>query len=168
MARRPHKLPRIWRGPQSDAFVLRHAFIQSDDASEDCSPAMSVPVASVRVRRLGAGVKKLASSVHAHGSWEEGAIFDFLRAELPSFSPFHAALTGEHHGAADVAAEVRCARTRCRPSSTPVVFVRSRVSRRSSGSWMRSGPMPRPPRVDKHVTCARTSSVDSLMPWRSL
>ena len=67
---------------------------------------MDISVAGPRVRRLGSGVKKLAASVHAHGSWEEGAIFDFLARELHSFGPFHAALTGEHLGSAEEAAEV--------------------------------------------------------------
>lgn len=90
-------------GLEEDAYVLLHGF--RGDERADGAQAMPLAIAAVRARRLGAGVRKLASSVHAHGAWEERAIFDFLRAEAPSFAPFHAALTSEHKATDDVAAE---------------------------------------------------------------
>lgn len=92
---------------EEDAFVLADAF--SSGGEDAGPPTMSIPVAAVRVRRLGAGVRRLAASVHAHGLWEERAIFDFLKAELRTFAPFHAALTSEHRGADEVSQEVRLA-----------------------------------------------------------
>jgi hypothetical protein len=85
---------------EQEAYQLLTAFGAGDD------PLVSAAIAGARVRRLGAGVRKLAASVHAHGSWEEEVIFGFLKRELRSFAPFYDALTGEHAGAADLASEV--------------------------------------------------------------
>ena len=109
---------------EEDAYVLLRAFNGSKrSGAENADPALSLQAAGLRVRRLGAGVRKLASAVHAHGSWEERVIFDFLRKELRSFEPFHVALTGEHHGTAEDAAEV----------SYPVICSRSNNDSRCGG-----------------------------------
>jgi hypothetical protein len=97
---------------EEEAFKLLTAFGGGSSSSSELdsisgAPVLTVAVAGSRVRRLGAGVRKLATSVHSHGSWEEEAIFGFLKRELRSFGPFYDALKSEHHGAADLASEVR-------------------------------------------------------------
>jgi hypothetical protein len=92
---------------EQEAFQLLAAFGGGGDTDDiSGAPVLSTTIAGARVRRLGAGVRKLAASVHSHGSWEEEAIFGFLKRELRSFAPFYDALTGEHAGAADLASEV--------------------------------------------------------------
>jgi hypothetical protein len=90
---------------QASRLLAAFVGVESDNTSG--APSLSSASAGALVRRLGAGVKKLADAVYSHGSWEEEAIFGFLKKELRSFAPFHDALTSEHHGAADLASEVR-------------------------------------------------------------